>query len=558
MNATTLAHWRKKKLVKYLPFALSGLALLAVVVYSSWRATYYFSNIQDNLLYPYLFQHFRFHDIIVPAGHANILKFPLFWLQSLLPYNFLTLSLADVGLSALSIIWWAALLVKIFGKRYLPLICTILGAILFAAVSFHINFLETTVRNVEYPIGLSFILVVNDIFSRKYFTKKVLAVYAAIGLLFAASLAGDNFILFAFTVPLLLALAIYWFQTGKINRRLLLAGGAVVIATLAGLILRKLTALLGIESFFASPMFSFRAAPASSLGPSISHASTQLMDLSGANVFGRPISPTNVLYFVNFALLVTGVVGLVYLLIDTFRGYYHKKSIETDDRFALGVLAFSFFTTFCAYVFSNLVVIRLADGRYTDAYQSRYITLLPLILVVGVIALLRRFYPKRKDITVVVIIALVLAALLAIPSVRRNWRDWDTFGKASRQTVMNIVNAAEQNNVKTIVTADSLGAPTRFWSHNKVQYVSIIGCTNRFPYNTRRSWGDYTNSGNTALVIDQTGLGTSYWSGCSLDNIRNFYGQPEKTISLPNPQGTQPITMWIYPNDIRSKLAPLP
>ncbi len=541
------------KLPTYLYYVMPAFLLLVAVVYSSWHANLFYSNIQDAILYPYLFSHYHLHDIIVPAQHANILKFPLFWLQSVLPYNYTTLTIVDIGLAIVSIAWWAILLVVIFGRRYAPVICSLLFGVVIASVSLSNNFVETSIRNIEYPIGLSFILIISVLLKKARFTRKEVILGGIISLLFALSVAGDNLILTSFSVPLLAILGLYWLQTGNHSKQWLRAVGLVVLVSLGGLIIRKLVFLSGVVTGYYN--MGFHIVPIHSFAPSLGHATSQLLNLSGGSITSQALSPGLLLYMLNLLALIVGIGGLVFALIHATKRFYRGKTMVGDDSFLWAALATSFFATFATYIFSNLVVTETASGTFVDSSQIRYISLMPLLVVVGVAVLLKHFYAKRSDLRVAVVVIFMVAAVFAIPVVRNNWVGSDQTAHNTRTVINNVVREAKQDNVQAIVSGDTLGATVRFWSHNTIQYVSIIDCNQPFQINTRLSWRKpATGVTNTALVIDTTGVDALYWQSCQLQSLQGIYGQPAAIKYVANPMGTQPIQMWIYHYDIRQKL----
>jgi len=546
---------KRRKQLRILYFVIPALALLLAALYSTLHASYYSSNIQDDIMYPYLFQHPHLHDILVPGRHANILKYLLFWLQGALPYNYAMLTITNVGLSLLALGWWVALLVYVCGKRYLPVICALLTTILLVSINFNVNFTETTVRNIEYPIGLTFIVLVYELLRRRSLSRKHWIIGLVGSLLFSLALAGDSFMLYAFTAPLLVLLGVYWLQAGSLTKQAWRALGLVIGATLLGLIIRKAVGHLGIVNYYFSPVFDAKILPSGSLGPSISRALLQLTDLSGGNIFGLTIGLSSLVYFVNFGFLVVGVVGLLVIIKRVVASYkLPGATIDKQKAFLLGAVALAFIATFASYLLSNLVVSQQPNGQFADAGQARYITLLPLLAVAGVPYVLERFYNGRRHLPVVLVALSLLVALVAIPGAKKSWQGFDAFSNANRQTILNVVAAAKKNDVHLVVSGDSLGAPVRFWSHNTIQYTSIINCTHRFPYNTRKSWVNSKPAGNVGLVVDKTGMDDQYWRDCSDKQIQDFYGKPQYVVNITNPRGTQPIALWVYSHDIRQNL----
>src|ERR1700712_229026 len=150
----------------------SGVILALAALYAGLHANLVYANVQDATIYPYLFKGLHPHDVILPGSHPNILKFPLFWLQSVLPYDFLTFSIVNVGLLLATVFGWCLLLAYVFGKRRLALIFLIMTAVVLGASTLVWNLLETTIRNIEYPIGLAFMLMVSRLLEGRAIARK--------------------------------------------------------------------------------------------------------------------------------------------------------------------------------------------------------------------------------------------------------------------------------------------------------------------------------------------------------------------------------------------------
>ncbi len=164
------------------------LLLLTTTLYGAKQANYAESNNSDNLVLPYLFKSFKRHDIVLASQHSNILNFPLYVVQALLPYNYLTLSLVNIGLVCITVFVWAYLLVRIFGKKYIALICIVLSAFLLTSYMLQSQILGNTARNIEYPIGLGFLLLINQILKKRPLPRRYLILGIIDFLLFSVSI----------------------------------------------------------------------------------------------------------------------------------------------------------------------------------------------------------------------------------------------------------------------------------------------------------------------------------------------------------------------------------
>ncbi|HMH30891.1 MAG TPA: hypothetical protein VK534_00255, partial [Methylomirabilota bacterium] len=275
MNLDYFKTWPRLKILTYLSFALLAVA----TVYSAWFANYYASSNSDNIVYPYLFQHFRFNDMILPGQHANILKFPLFILQSVLPYNFTTTTIVNLGLVLITTLGWTGLLVWLFGRRYAALICLALSSILVTSYTFNLDVLGGTIRNIEFPIVLAFIVCSGSLLRKAALPKSKRILSYVVGVLFAMTAAGDSFFLYTISVALLATLAYYWLTSGQKTKlrgqywsALKYIGGFTILA----LLIRAFISIFGIANYYTAGVFKPHILTLQHLGPSISTAANQV------------------------------------------------------------------------------------------------------------------------------------------------------------------------------------------------------------------------------------------------------------------------------------------
>jgi hypothetical protein len=540
-------------------FLVAFLLLAIATFYVGWHANLVYSNVQDATVYPYLFKGPHLHDILLPGQHANILKFPLFWLQSIFPYTFTTFSLVNLGLLFSTVFGWCFLLAYIFGKQHLPLIFILMAAILLGSTSLSLNLIETTIRNIEYPIGLGFVIVVSRLLKNRPLRHLHLLFSIVIAALFALSLAGDSFMLYGFIAPLLVVIGIDWLRVPeRFSRRSAAILSMVVGVTLLGFAIRRFVSLAGIAYYYVSPSLQTKIMPLDSFGPSLAHASSQILDLFGANIFNQSPGTGNSLYFANFVLLMIALAGIVSIMLWAFRSHT-RTTINTrfeTNRFVLAVIAASFFTTLLAYVFSGLVLTKLSNGTFADASNIRYITLLPFLLIVGALFILTRYYTVRRPLTFIVAGLLLLTILMSVSSIKNSRLDWDNFASATQSKIQSIISIIEANHVHQIISGDSLAAPIRFWSHDKIKFASLIGCKQYIFQGTRLSWRQPSPTPiNTALVIDRVGFDGPYLGRCSDPQLQAIFGIPAK-VEIPKQYANAPnsVEVWIYHYDIRQKL----
>ncbi len=555
MNVASIYHPKHKISAGNVYLVTSFVVLALSTLYAGWHANLVYSNVQDATVYPYLFKGLHPHDIILPGSHPNILKFPLFWLQSLAPYNFATLTFVNLSLLFCTVFGWCFLLAYIFGKRNLPLIFIIMASILLGSVSLEMNLIETTIRNIEYPIGLAFILLVGRLLKNRPLSRKHQWVAMIIASLFSLSISGDNFMLFAFVTPILLALCIDWLRTSQLPRRVTTAFGLVVVVVVASAAIRKFVSLAGI-TYYPGP--STKVLPVDSFGPSLAHAASQVPDLFGATIFGQPVKMNNSIYFVNFVLLVIGLCGLVAILRWAFQLSCNKAANNkfSTDRFVLATLSLSFLTTIGSYILSGLAVVKLPDGTFTDASNTRYLSLIPFLLLPGILFVLARHHTARRPLLFIVAGVTMLSIVVSIPSIRKSSVGGDTFSTITQDNIQSTLAILRSNNITQIVSGDALAAPIRFWSHDKIQFASLASCNQYMHQNTRLSWRQTSPKPiSTALIIDRVGADRAGLGLCSDEELRGQFGAPAK-VEIPKQYSSQPTAfeVWIYHYDIRQKL----
>lgn len=540
----------RTKVLTYLPFVFLGLTAL----YSSLYANYYMSGNADDIIYPYLFGHFKLHDIVLPSQHSNILKFPLFIFQSLLPYNFTTLSIIGIGLVLVTILLWAALLARIFGKRYILMICLVFVALLLGSPAFNNQIYGTTIRNIEYPIVLGFTICVGLLASRRTLPKRLRIVTLIMGLLFALTVAGDSFFLYTASVSLLLALASFWVSRSRANKsshNYVQAAGLVVVASALALIIREGVKVTGIALYHTDTAYLPHILPLNHLGPSISTALTQFLDLYGANIFDQKMTPTNSLVFLNFGLFLLGLAGLVYILADTLRQVQQKEVLRRIGfvrLFALGSITLTGILTFLFYVASDQVVTESPTGVITSAGQERYLTLLPFLVVVGVVYIVWRKHDAKRVVT----LGLPLTILSIIALCSLTIKHSHVFDSGLRTDPIAIASSAKANHIPLLVTGYWYASATQLWSGGTVKFAAVGSCNVPTPpINNRLSWYQSSKTiHKSALVVGHAGIDAIY-STCPDSQLIAIYGTPTKVIPV---KGSRDASLWVYDYDIRSKL----
>lgn len=527
--------------------------LVFITTYCAWHANFYISGNSDDIVYPYLFSHFKLHDLILPSQHSNVLKFPLYLVQSLLPYNFTTFSIVNLGLELITTISWAIILAWTFSKRYVPVICAVLCCFLLGSRLLSIDLVGTTFRNIEYPIAFGFVILVGTLLESSALKRSQIVWGVVLGLLYSLTVAGDSF--FLYTVSSSTAIVLFYNYLAKRGKNLSGLRNAVsylLLVNFLALLFREAVKHSGISRFFTDPMYLPHVLPLNHLAPSLTTAFEQLISLTGANIFGQSIRPSNAIFFINFGLLAVGLWGMSLVVRDNVIGRFKPSKAGRRSLFArnffLQVCSIAFLIVFIVYVVSDLVVTLAADGSITSSGQERYITLLPFLLVVGVVYAVKRYSISLRLSTALALWFLLLVGISASsPSIERVHAN----DSSMRLGPMALASVARQNKVQLVVTGYWYGASTRFWSNDSIDFAPVAFCNSPAPpINNRISWYKPSLSVHVSgVLVARQGMDAIY-STCADKMLLSIYGQPKKVVDIPSPDKPK---LWIYSYDVRAR-----
>lgn len=534
---------------------ISVIVLLAAIAYGGAQANYFFSNIQDDIVYPYLFDDYSRNSVVVPTNHSNLVKFPLFVIQASLPYNFFTLSLVNFSLLLLFAAGTVAFLTYLFGKKWFALINILLASLFVTSAYFNINIMETTIRNVEYPIGFAYMILLAVLYGRGVWSKKIIAWGLASILLMSVSIAGDTLLLYAFCVPALATITIRGLVLKRLRSQEFKVICVIIATILLAVLIRKFIAWSGVAIYFLSPQFEAHITSFELIWPSISQALFQLFKMGGGDIFDRSVGFGTSIFFVNLSVITIGSIGLFWMAKDHL--VKTAKQADVSRSFLYMTTALCFVIVFAAYILAGQVVTVDGAGNYGDAHQERYITLLPVLLIAGFVYVVKKLY--RSSTSSWIITAIVgVSLVLSVTAIRGNHLAYTSGAEQKRSTILKIVEKAKENNVDLLLSGDGYGGPLQFWSGDTLKYVSVTNCDQWFPYNTVLSWQKPSQAPiKSALVVDRDGLDSSYWQNCTDDKLQLIYGVPTKKVSINSIfNQKEPIQLWIYDRDIRSSVKP--
>jgi hypothetical protein len=532
--------------------ALSCLAAAALL--ATYRSCRYLSGHADSLVYPFLLQHFKLHDLLLPGQHTNLLKFPLFYMQGILPYTFSTFMAVSAGLTLVSFALWLFLSRRVVGGLPLVVFATYLLCVIVGSPIFIYALSGTTIRNIEYPIALLFTIACGRLLITRALSKKAVFLISLAIALYTLTCAGDSFFLYTVTPALLLTLGLcYWKYPSSTTRNEYIkwAALAVIGSSLVAVMLSHLLDAVGVIVPYTDPIFKPHILPLSHLAPSIAIAFTELLDMFGANIFGRDITTANALVFFNFALLITGIVGLVQIIWHSTFAKKRSTAKRGEIPFILLAVAITYFMIIGVYIISDLVVRQTASGAIVSAGQARYLSFLPLLLGFGVVYALRSVGKSVGKSAIFWLVALIVIAM-STGLIRQNL----TYDLGMRNSEITVAQTAAAQHIKLLVGGYWYGVGVKFWSNNQIDYASVVGCNIPQPvYNNRVSWykTDATTT-KSALIVVRTGLDAPFWRGCSDEQLIATYGKPAQVIQIHNSENP---TLWIYNYDLRSRMRPI-
>lgn len=544
---------------------LSIALLLVTVLYTGSKVTIDLSDDSDALIYPYLFQNFTPNDMVLPAGHSNIIKFPLFLLQSVIPYSPLSYAITNISLIFLTVIGIWLLTIIFFGKRYSLISAAVLSGLLLASDQLVSLIASTTIRNIEYPIGLLLFLVMSFIVAGRFskpIRPKQWALIIGAGILFILAIAGDTLLLTSFALPALIGGVLLYYFTGnqRAKRTSLQALGYAFVAIIAGYALLKFLDIIGVYDL-TSNTIPLRIVEFDAIGLALSDGVRQLLTLCGAWIFNVRISPTEALYFVNFFFVITGVVGLVAMGRTALKSIKASSQLQWQRYFEI-FLVLSALLTFCSYVFSNLAVARDAAGTLQSSGSIRYLTLMPFLLMFGTLYLIRSSWVKNARFIAISVGVILVSILLSNSLIRSAYNQRASLAEQNQTTFSQLVKIATTENVDTVMGGYWITAPMRYYSDGKLSFYSTAQCRTLSPgFNMKKSYYAPSPTTKVTMVItERSGFDKAFWEGCSNTDIFARFGTPRKSYQLKDTFGSQNtmIDVFIYDYDLRQRVNFLP
>lgn len=523
----------------------SILLLLAVSAYSAVQGSRVLNFTSDSFVSTFMASDWRPGGTInLVSQHTNLMKFPLLWLQGYLGYNTFSYLSLNIVLLSVMMLGWSVLLWYIFGKSKRIFVASnlMLSGIMLGSTSLIISSVSTTTRNIEYPIALLYILLLNKTLKTGSRTSWIIA------FIILALLVCSDFLFLYSLVPGLVLLAIWLLWDGRLSKgqtwRLLLN---VVGGTLAGLAFLKLLTFLHVITLDGRHAGSF--IPFDLLPSSIYNSIGQTFQLFGGNFFGSPIK-------LSYGGMLLSFVFAIICFVSTYR--LGKRLSTESRRKSLSTANFTGFVMIACAILLYAFYILLGQANTGAGDNSRYLSLLPFI---GIFAVAAQSNYWRRSYTLVLVSLLILAG--GFMNSYHNYFSYQSSSRFASQQVgydKSIINYAQENNIQLVLGSYDYGPALRFYAQSKIESHAMLVCNNTFYFFSYEGW--YTPQSNvkrSAIIIDkyfaEAGKQNTYNStnACTDAQLEKVYGPPAQKIHIAE-HGDKPVYLFVYNYDIRTKL----
>ncbi len=529
-------------------FAAVAVLLGTTLLWSALGAHLQAQN-ADQLSDPYMFESAAtFHGASFPGSHSFLLKWPIFWLLSVVGITRSSLLVATVTVSLLTVAIFVFILYKI-DKRPLVFgtICLALALVLllvptqaYAGGLLPVNMAMLTTRNLEYALYMVALLL----FARARSLRKV-SFYGGVGLL-ALLIASDKLFLSLSVVGSLLALLVYalrgnWRLTTFAVRWLV---GSVLATALAAALLYGIGALhlTHLTNSAAATPYAI-AGDAKNLVLGIAYSILGLLTNLGANpaydnrvlsqypgeAVSRLWSLTGAVYLVTFCMVLYALLMLWRFVWPTVRDAKSRTKLKKANLFGLSM------------VWSTAAAVAVFVGtEHYYAVDARYLTIGLFALVVVVSLELRRHTWEWPEDLLLIASTLVFAIGLASVAAVHTYRGQNAALANIHGRNKLVAEALRHHKVDVLVGDYWRVLPIKLASHGRQNVLPLTGCTQPATTLTSSEWQpDLAKHSFAYLATFDSSL--TNFPHCSLEQIITVYGQPNATQliagTVAKPQG---------------------
>lgn len=488
----------------------------------------------------------RLYNVFVQEQHTLLLKFPLFWLQSLIEYSTKNFYFFNVVSSLITAVLWCVLLAWALGRKYLPLLALALSVVFGSSLIFNIDITYTTVRNIEFITSLFFVIALaRYIFKIGRHAGKLLI---AGSLLFVVTLATDSFFLYVYAGGVGLAL-LYRIVIKPTNKDYI-AILALIASVIGASLLKKLVDATGLLSLDITNNITPTTVRADLLIPSIGQSVHQTLILFGADVFDKQISLSFLVAVCNLLLLIFGIYG--------FFWYLRSKKHSPYQRFIVISLLATCITTYASYILGDRVFHH--DGPVilsseAERFLTSVVLVLPLGIALGFFNLHEKLTPRVRQLLQYGVLSLITISLLfGLAGFLDTYREAKASTTPARTAYTQIAENLSEEGVDVFLSGHWYGASTRFWGSQGTDktppsYGIVNNCYVATSMLVNKQWFKPNPTVKRSAIILEPN--TSCPPGDP--RLREVYGTPIKSLALTGANGEQ-LTVEIFGYDIRSRV----
>ena len=508
--------------------------LVASVIFTTTLTTKLQMTNGDQFISGAIFGNMANGTPMISASHTNLLKLPLLVLEGVLPQNFTLYVFINSLIIIVAVLLWAILIGRVLGRKIIPLTLLCFAALLMSSPTLSVNLSMLTIRHIEYPLSLIYILLIMK-FIR---IQKYHLIFASLlALYLAALLINDNFFLYTLVPTSLIGTLFYIHHKGK-GREVTYS----IVATLGGvvlsLVITKLINLWGVISMVSGYANAHEFISFHDLGQAISLTISQTLDLFGAFLFGSEIRKQDIIILLGMVILGITVYGMV-------------ASIKNKHQNNYTPLTKAYLPLFTLFIYLAYILPGFANPN-----NVRYITGIVFIgttyFSLGIIYLSRKnqFYYSFA------FFFLILLTVIAIPRAVHAYQDTAVGINRDIARTKLTSQILKSNDVSTVVTGGGHFS-LWFYSDKKINIVQLENsCNTPSPWANNSSWLAPAPKSRSAFLVD-----LSYPEHanrvCGIDRVSKIYGTPEKIVPVPKPGETSnQVTTFLllYNYDIRTKL----
>lgn len=468
------------------------------------------------------------------AQHTNLLKIPYLWVQAkLFVFGSPSYVAMNVFLVVLTVVAWSCIVSRLVKQNAARSAANFaLAGLLLGSFEFSTNLVMPTIRNIEYPLLLLYILTLQS-----YIRMPRRAKWLWAWIILALLAASDYYFLFVVPAAILASTALLYWRKFVTKRVAIEIGANVVIAAASGLAILKVGEVLGIIHLLQNPS---AVVPYSEFWGQVQNSIQQTLQMFGGDFFGLP---TRLIAATRLILAGVAVLSVVeaYLVLRYRATLTHLKQ---EGAFIYYCVALLFFMVIAAYILSGYAIS--GDGNI------RYITALPFL---GVLLLIVLFQHSSRLLLLASIVVFA-AGIHALPLTNNAYAYRSQLSTSWITIDNNIITDLNQHNVTVGYGTLGYASTTWFFSKQKINIYNIRPCNIKNPVLSTSAWYADHHVSKSALIVDRS-VGAVWtdesWVPCTQQVLQSIYGKPTSTQEV-GKIANEPIEIMLYNYDIGTRL----